>query len=926
MKKRCLFRALLAAATVVATLTLVPAPARAATPSAPGDGAAPADGAAPGDQAGSGAGNGPAIDPARRDREIRGLVARAEAEGPQRVVVRLRRQSDQVTVLDSLRNARSEFRTLTRFHRYPLLAIEAGAPALQRLAAAPEVLRIQPDVAQPPTLASSLQVINADDVHDFGHVGTGQTVAILDTGIDRDHPFFAGRLVDEACYSSDDDGEQTLCPNGGTSQTGAGAADATTATCVDGTTNLCDHGSHVAGIAAGAAAGVTGAPGDGVAPGAEIIAVQVFTRFDNADDCGDNPAPCVLSYVSDQIEALERIADISGGHDIAAVNMSLGGGEEAAACDDDARKEAIDDLLALGITTVVSAGNDGHGAAVGAPACISTAVTVGATTDGDAVAGFSNRGTLLDLFAPGVGIDSSVPDNTWANFDGTSMAAPHVTGAYAVLAAALPGQTPAQLLTALRDTGVPVTYASGGGNVTTPRIDLLAAADPAIPDPPTADAGGPYQTVEGTPVTLAGSGTNATAYDWDFDGDGAFDDASGTNPTFGLVGRDGVVTVRLRVTGPGGTATDQATVTITNAPPQVTATVAGPRPEGATVTASGTVTDPGWLDPLTATIDWGDGTGGPLTGPVEHDPPNATLSFTANHVYGDNGTFTVTICGSDDDTTSCGEAEVTITNVAPDAAIDKSAAVDTPGGSTIVTHADDEVALSARVTDPGSDDLTVSWDYGDGAPAPDRTTPSLVNPPNPDPPLSPSVQPRDITDNAEVSYDRACVYQVGLAATDDDGGTDTDSVTVVVQDNGLLKKLPTIWYLEFLVTSLPPEHLPDDILECYLDIAGHMSGVFGEVTDASTVDRARNVLALRLLPSAQQRFDRELLTVWLNFAHGPFDLDDPVDTDCDLHADDGTFAEVVRAAEAVRVNPASSAAAIRAQAGVLERVTLCNPL
>jgi hypothetical protein len=270
-------------------------------------------------------------------------------------------------------------------------------------------------------------------------------------------------------------------------------------------------------------------------------------------------------------------------------------------------------------------------------------------------------------------------------------------------------------------------------------------------------------------------------------------------------------------------------------------------------------------------------------------------TFTTTHVYGDNGTFTITVCGSDDDTTTCGQTSVTVTNVDPNAQIDKSQAVDTPGGKTIATHAHDEVGLSARVTDPGSDDLTITWDYGNGGPSPDRTTTSLVNPPNPDPPVSPSVQPHDVTDNAAVTYQRACVYQVSLAATDDDGGRGTDQVTVVVQDNGLLKKLATIWYVEYLVTSLPPEHQPDDVLKCYLDIAQHMSAVFGEATDAST------------------------------FAHGPFGLNDQVDTNCDLHAD-STFSNVVRQAEAVRLNPAATDRDIRAQAAILARLNLCNPL
>ncbi|WP_162907711.1 S8 family peptidase [Allorhizocola rhizosphaerae] len=863
-----------------------------------------------------------AAQPPSQPDTVQRLIAAAAKEGPQRVIVQLKERSDQDRVLGSLRSAQAGVKTHRKFDRFPMLALEADSKALEQLAKSDRVVRIQPDTADLPTLGSTIPLINADDVHGFGFTGTGFAVAILDTGIDRDHPFLAGRIVEEACFSSSGDGQQTLCPNGNNEQTGAGAADVEIANCMDGGSNICDHGSHVAGIAAGSAAGVTGAPGNGVAPGATIIAIQVFTRFDNADDCDGN-APCVRTFTSDQIAGLEHVLDLSDDHNIAAANMSLGGGEFTSNCDDDSRKDVIDDLLAEGIPTVIAAGNDGFGAAVSAPGCISTAVTVGATTDGDAVAGFSNRGTLLDLFAPGVSVRSSVPDDTWANFDGTSMAAPHVAGAFALLRQARPGETAGQLLTRLRDTGVPITYNSGGNNVTTPRIDLLNTVP--VP-PPTADAGGPYSTVEGSAITLAGSGTNATSFAWDFDGDGAFDDATGPTPTFGLVGQDGVFTVRLRVTGPGGTATDDATVTVANVAPQVVATLApGPRREGTAITLRGTIVDPGWLDPLTATINWGDGTSQPASGVLENDPPNATLTFTADKVYGDNGTFTITVCGFDDDTSRCGSTNVTIANIDPTAAIDKSGAVATPGGQTIVTDAHDELALSGRVTDPGSDDLIITWDFGDGGASPDKSTTSLVNPPNPDPPLSPSVQPRDVTDNATVEYRKACVYEVTFAARDDDGGTGSDGVTVVVQDNGVLSKISTLWYLEFLVTTLPPDHFPDDVLQCYLDIAQHMSGVFGEATDASTIAAARDVVAPRLLPTARQQFDREALTAWLNFAHGAFGLNDGVDTDCNLSADD-TFINVMRNAEAVRLDPAASDSAIRAHAALLGRLNLCNPL
>jgi subtilisin family serine protease/subtilisin-like proprotein convertase family protein len=416
--------------------------------------------------------------------EVEALLDQAEAQGRVRVIVQLTGRDRQDAAIDLALRQGGE--VVTRFEHFPLLTLTVPPQALQGLARAPFVLTIQEDIPEPPTLASTIPLIGANTLHAAGYTGVGQTVAILDTGIDRDHPAFAsGRIVAEACFSNAGGagGNVSLCPSGASSQVGAGAADAETTQCWSTTSNICDHGSHVAGIAAGAG-GSPGSPGNGVAPGATIIAIQVFTRFNSTSTCANAgwPAPCPLTYVSDQLLGLQHVYSLRNTFTIAAANMSLGGGQFSNHCDTDTRKSAIDQLLTAGIATVIASGNSGFLNSVGAPGCISTAITVGSTTDADAVSSFSNRGVLLDLFAPGSSVTSAVPNNTWATFNGTSMAAPHVAGALAVLRGANPSASVAQLLTALQTTGVPITYSTGSGTTTTPRINLLAAFNSIVSD------------------------------------------------------------------------------------------------------------------------------------------------------------------------------------------------------------------------------------------------------------------------------------------------------------------------------------------------------------------------------------------------------------------------------------------------------------
>ncbi|GAA2362823.1 S8 family peptidase [Nonomuraea africana] len=402
----------------------------------------------------------------------------AVAEGTSRVIVELTdpAQTAPVAAQAVAQDAQVVLQPETQPAAQPFIVVEGTAEELAALAEDPRVAAIHRDRAYPPTAISSLPVIGADKVHAEGRTGAGQAIAVLDTGIDRDHPFFGGRVVAEACFSSTEyDGVESLCPNGQSQMIGTGAADAEYAKCLLGGENLCEHGTHVAGIAAGQG---------GVAPGANIVAVQVFSRVNDEDACG--ASACLMAFESSLRLAMDHVASLAPATPIAAMNLSLGGQLSDTSCDTSEEgqvfKPKIDDLLAKGVATVVAAGNE-YFAGTSFPACISSAVAVGASNNNDEIADFSNTGSLLDLFAPGVDIESSVPDDTMAAHSGTSMAAPHVAGALAVLKAAFPDQAIGALVEKLKTSGRPFAYQADGVQVVTPRLDLAAATSGAGPQP-----------------------------------------------------------------------------------------------------------------------------------------------------------------------------------------------------------------------------------------------------------------------------------------------------------------------------------------------------------------------------------------------------------------------------------------------------------
>jgi len=212
-----------------------------------------------------------------------------------------------------------------------------------------------------------------------GVTGENTTIAVIDTGVDSNHPEFAGRMV--AGYDFVDDDTTAEDGNG--------------------------HGTHVAGTIAGAndGTGITG-----VAYDAEIMPLRVL----NNQGYGS---------LSDIIAAIGWAAD----NDADVINLSLGGGGYSQAMFD-----AVRDASNSGSVIVMAAGNDG-GSSPGYPAAhaVSYGMAIGAVNQQRSMAGFSNRAgndTMDYVTAPGVSIYSSIPGGGYAEFSGTSMAAPHVAG------------------------------------------------------------------------------------------------------------------------------------------------------------------------------------------------------------------------------------------------------------------------------------------------------------------------------------------------------------------------------------------------------------------------------------------------------------------------------------------------------------------
>jgi len=302
---------------------------------------------------------------------------------------------------------------------------------------------------------------------------------------------------------------------------------------------------------------------------------------------------------------------------------------------------------------------------------------------------------------------------------------------------------------------------------TSPVLFDLTAETLITNQPPTANAGGPYSVPEGGSVVLNGSGTDPDndplTYSWDLDNNGSFE-TTGQNPAFSAAGRDGPSTqaVVLKVCDDDNACTiANAAVNITNVAPKVTATGATINENG-TATVSGNLQDPGAPDTFTVVINWGDGVPTALTLTA------GATNYSATHQYLDDnptGTpsdiYAVTITATDDDGgVGTANTTVTVNNIAP---------VITGLTATPLVVLGNPTNVSGAFTDVGTKDThTVSIDWGDTTNSAGTVTETNGSG----------------TFTASHVYTIAQFYTITITLKDDDTGTATQKINVIVTAAG----------------------------------------------------------------------------------------------------------------------------------------------
>ena len=394
------------------------------------------------------------------------------------------------------------------------LAVVVPRPDLPRLSRLPGVKQVFADVSYQTLAGPDAATIRARDLpgSTLGNAGAGIKIGIIDDGVDQKHAFFdpSGYTMPEgfpkgqAAYTTAKVIVARAFPPAGASWKYAG---------LPFDPEDSGHATHVAGIAAGNAnTNANGMRISGIAPKAYIGNYKALTVPTRSGLGLNGNAPEIVAAIE---------AAVADGMDV--INLSLGEPEIEPSRDIVAL--ALDAAAAAGVVPVVAAGNDfddfGRGS-VGSPGSAAAAITVGATTStaSPSIASFSSAGPTPislrlkpDVVAPGTSILSSQPAG-WGLSSGTSMAAPHVSGAVALLLQRHPSWSPAEVKAALTATAKPLAGGDGQDGPTRAGaglVDVAAADTPEIRPTPTSVSFGlvPSETITSRSVSVGDAGGGA---------------------------------------------------------------------------------------------------------------------------------------------------------------------------------------------------------------------------------------------------------------------------------------------------------------------------------------------------------------------------------------------------------------------------------
>jgi hypothetical protein len=337
-------------------------------------------------------------------------------------------------------------------------------------------------------------------------------------------------------------------------------------------------------------------------------------------------------------------------------------------------------------------------------------------------------------------------------------------------------------------------------------------------------------------------------------------------------------------------------------------------PEGGTASLQGNFTDVSAYDTHTVRIDWG--AGWPSAERYQTlSLPVGTTTFNATRQFGGDGTFPVVVTVADDHLAAVSTTStLTVTQVTPTVAIDRTAATTVQGVPAFISKAGASLPQQAAAYDPGNDPLSVLWDWKDGTTT-SNTYAGIAN----SNPSNPHVAPQSVTDKRAHVWSTPCVYATSVRATDGDGNTALDQADTIVTGTDATWRSAGYWQGLYKTRSTPA-------LLCQLTVVQRMSATFGgpssKVTTAPAVLQTAADAVDVLQPSSSDerlKLRREILTMWLDYANGAVGYGQLIDANGDGRPDTA-FRDVMATAEQVGLNPAASQSQLRDQRQLLAKI------